>query len=100
MDITQTFDILGAKGFKGNVEGTDYDSTTLYVVMAVSERNGTEAGFNAVPMKFGKSDEYQKMKHLPFPIKAELVLAITTKGPEIRGFKPLSAAASGKAAEK
>lgn len=92
MNIKQVFQILGAKGFKGEVEGTNYDSTTLYVVMPVSERNGTEVGFNVSPMKFGKSDEFEKMKHLPFPIQAELDIAMTTKGFECRGFKAVSQA--------
>jgi hypothetical protein len=92
MEFKGNFQILGAKGFKGEVEGTNYDSTTIFVVMPCSERNGTEKGFNAVPMKFGKSDEFEKMKHLPFPINAELDLALTTKGYECRGFKPLTAA--------
>ncbi|MBW7902265.1 MAG: hypothetical protein H3C26_12340 [Rhodocyclaceae bacterium] len=90
MEFKGKFQILGAKGFKGEVEGTNYDSTTIYVVMPVSERAGTEKGFNAHPIKFGKSDEFAKMKNLPFPIEAELDLTLTTKGYECHGFKPLS----------
>ncbi len=89
MKVKQTLQVLGAKGFKGNVDGTNYDSTKLYVVMPVSEKNGTEAGFNAVPLAFGKEDEYQKLKNLPFPVEAELELLMTTKGLEVVGFKPL-----------
>ena len=92
MKVTQSFQILGCKGFKGNIEGTNYDSTTLYVVMPVSEKNGTEAGYNVSAMKYGKEEEYQKMKSLPFPIQAELDIELTTKGPECVGFRPKSAA--------
>ncbi len=70
MRFKNTFQVLGCKGFKGTVEGTSYDSTTLYVVMDVSEKNGTEAGFNVSNMKFGKESEFQKLKGLPFPIMA------------------------------
>lgn len=87
MEIKQICQLLGAKGFKGEVEGTNYDSTTLYVVMPVSERNGTEVGFNVSPMKYGKSDEYEKIKGLQFPLQAELTIAMTTKGFECRGLK-------------
>ena len=92
MKFKGTFQVLGCKGFKGQVEGVNYDSTTLYVVMDVSEKNGTEAGFNVSNMKFGREEEYQKMKGLQFPIQAELEIELTTKGPECLGFKPLGAA--------
>lgn len=92
MRIKTQAQVLGVKGFKGTVEGVSYDSTTLYVVMEVSEKNGTEAGFNAAPMKFGKEEEFQKLKSLPFPVMAELEIELTTKGPEVHGFKALSQA--------
>lgn len=93
MRFKNTFQVLGCKGFKGTVEGTSYDSTTLYVVMDVSEKNGTEAGFNVSNMKFGKESEFQKLKGLPFPIMAELDIELTTKGPECLGFKAISQSA-------
>lgn len=90
MKFKGSFQVLGCKGFKGQVEGTNYDSTTLYVVMDVSEKNGTEAGFNVANMKFGKEEEFQKLKGLPFPIQAELEIELTTKGPECLGFRPIT----------
>jgi hypothetical protein len=93
MRFKNTFQVLGCKGFKGTVEGTSYDSTTLYVVMDVSEKNGTEAGFNVSSMKFGKESEFQKLKGLPFPVMAELDIELTTKGPECLGFKVISQSA-------
>lgn len=89
MKVKGTFQVLGCKGFKGQVEGTNYDSTTLYVVMDVSEKNGTEAGFNVANMKFGKEEEFQKLRGLPFPVMAELDIELTTKGPECLGFRAL-----------
>lgn len=92
MKITSKFQVLGCKGFKGTVEGTNYDSTTLYVVMDVSEKNGTEVGFNVANMKFGKEEEFQKLKGLSFPLLAELDIELTTKGPECLGFRAIKAA--------
>lgn len=94
MNIKQQFRVLGCKGFKGNVEGTDYDSTKLYVEMPVSEKNGTEVGCNASVVPFGKSDEFHKLKGLPFPLQAELEIVMTTKGVECVGFRALPAKAS------
>lgn len=62
------------------------------MVMDVSERNGSSVGQNVVEMKFGNSDEFQKMKHLPFPCQAELGLRLTTKGYEVASFKALTPA--------
>lgn len=84
------YQVLGVKGFKGEVEGVTYDSTTLYVVLPVSKRAGTEAGFNAKEVKFGREDEYQKLKNLPFPVLAELDIEVNTKGIECFGFKAVS----------
>jgi len=88
--MDQRVQVLGCKGFKGEVEGTTYDSTTLYVVLPVSKRAGTEAGFNVKEVKFGREEEFQKIKSLPFPIMAELDLEINTKGIECFAFKPVA----------
>lgn len=91
MEFKSVFKVLGAKKFKGEVEGTNYDSTKLHVVMDVSEKNGTEVGQNAQTMPFGKSDEYDKLCHLSFPLDAELTINLTTKGAEVLSFKPVKA---------
>ena len=90
------YQVLGCKGFKGEVEGVSYDSSTLYVVLPVSKRAGTEAGYNVKEVKFGKEDEFQKLKGLPFPIMAELDLEVNTKGIECFGFKAITPSAAAK----
>lgn len=92
MQFKQKFTVLGAKQFKGDVEGTHYDSTKLHVVMDVSEKNGTEVGFNAMTLPFGKSDEFAKLKDIKWPCEAELEINATTKGFEVLSFKGLSQA--------
>ncbi len=83
----QKFLVLGAKKFKGDVEGTFYDSTKLFVVMNVSEKNGTAVGKSVLEMPFGLSDEFDKICKLPFPLDAELEVNMTTRGYECEGFK-------------
>lgn len=94
MKFKSQFMVLGAKGFRGTVEGTAYDSTKLYVVMDVSEKNGTEVGQNAAALPFGKCEEFDRLKELPFPLQAELEISATTKGYEVLSFRVLSQAAS------
>lgn len=96
MEMKAQLQVLGAKFFNDAVEGQKHDFTKLFVAMPVSEQDAAtygSVGQNVVEMKFGKSDEYQKLKHLPFPLQAELSLKLTTKGYEIVGFKALSPAA-------
>lgn len=90
MEFKGQYEVIGVKGNKGNYEGTDYDYTKLRVRMDVSEKNGTEFGYDVKEMPVGKSDELAKYKDLPFPIMAELTIVLTTKGPEVTGFKALS----------
>lgn len=92
MQVKANLQITGAKSFKGDVEGKPYDSTTLFVLMDVSERTGTAVGQNVVEMKFGTSEEFAKLKGLRFPIHAECDLVLTTKGYEVHGVRPTAQA--------
>jgi len=89
MEQTGRFRILGVKGFKGEVEGNHYDSTTLFVEIPFSKRSKTEVGFNAVQVKFGGQEEFEKLKNLQFPLIAELEYENTTKGMECYALKPV-----------
>lgn len=93
MQFKQQFTVLGAKGFKGDIEGQKFDSTKLYVMMDCPDK-GTELGFNASPLPFGKSDEFEKIKasNLSFPLVAELTVNATTKGFEVVAFSPIKKA--------
>lgn len=96
MEMKAQMLVLGAKFFKDAIEGQAHDFTKLFVAMPVSEQDAAtygSVGQNVVEMKFGKSDEYQKLKQLPFPLQAELSLKLTTKGYEVVGFRALQAQA-------
>jgi len=93
--------VLGAKFFNGDIEGQHHDMTKLFVAMPVSEKDQQtygKCGHDAIDLKFGKSDEYQKLKHLPFPLQAELTLKLTTDGYEVLAFRAINAAPQAKAA--
>lgn len=95
MEIKTNLQVLGAKFFKDVMEGQPHDFTKLRVAMPVSEKDAPTygaVGENVVEMKFGKADEYQKLKHLPFPLMAELSLKLTTDGYEVVGFRALAQA--------
>lgn len=91
------FLVLGAKKFKGTVEGVAYDSTTVFLRMRQDDSKGDAAGFAGQDVKFGDSTNFDKIKHLPFPFEAEIELETVTTGKGqmrtiITDFKPLQAA--------
>jgi hypothetical protein len=73
--------ILGVKGSKGTLEsGQAYDSTKIYVQTDLDDSKGMGKGCAAVEYNFGTSDEFHKLKHLPFPLDADAELKIVTNG--------------------
>lgn len=73
--------VTGMKASKGNLEdGTAYDSTKVYVQTELDASRGNMKGFASAEYAFGKSDEYDKYKHLSFPFKGKATLAIQTNG--------------------
>lgn len=88
-------EILGMKSGKGNYEGTAYDSTKVYVKTRLDESKGTQKGFAGAEYVIGLSDEYNKYKHLPFPLLAEVEFEQITNGKDVKtiitSFQPISA---------
>ena len=84
--------VLGMKSSKGSFEGTDYDSTKVYVLTDLDASKGTAVGSSAAEYVLGKSDEFGKYKHLPFPVKGMADLEIVTNGKTqktvMHGFVP------------
>jgi ABC-type uncharacterized transport system ATPase component len=91
--------VLGAKCFNDTIDGQKFDSTTIFVEMALDESRGTAKGFASQNMGWGSSEEFQKIKHLPFPFEAELTVELVTSGKtqkqRIVALKPIGAARPG-----
>lgn len=90
------FKIVGAKSFDDTVDGTKYNSTTLFVMMKekqVASEVRNVVGYNVVQMAFGLSDEFKKhnLGTLKYPLDALLEVEATTKGYECTGFRLASA---------
>jgi hypothetical protein len=97
MKFTSRITVQGIKGSKGTLEsGQAYDSPKIYVQTDLDDSKGMGKGFATVEYGFGTSDEYQKYKHLPFPIECEAELEIVTNGKtqktQIVSLKPLEMA--------
>lgn len=98
--------ILGAKMFKGNLDGKDIDSAKLFVKVVLKESDNS-FGMCTEPMKCKSSSIVEGIKHLPFPFIAEMDVEIVSgsKGMEqtihavrpIKGIKDAGAAAPARA---
>jgi hypothetical protein len=81
MKFTSRITVQGMKGSKGTLEsGQAYDSTKIYVITDLDDSKGMGKGSATVEYNFGTSEEYQKYKHLPFPIDCDAELEIVTNG--------------------
>ena len=57
--------LFGIKQSKGDYEGRGFDSTTFHLDADIATNGSGEAiGISTRPFKFGKSDEFDKWKHL------------------------------------
>lgn len=72
--------VTGAKYFKGEVEGEKYDSTTVFVETGLDESKGTAKGSATSAFAWGDSQNFEKIKNLPFPIVAMVTFELTTNG--------------------
>lgn len=94
MKFTTKAIVTGAKMFKDTIDGQVFDQTTLYVQMGLDETKGTGKGFATQGLGWGSSDEYHKIKHLPFPFEAEIDMELVTTGKiqkqRVVGLKPIA----------
>lgn len=72
--------ITGMKMFNDTMEGKTYDFTKLFIESNLDESKGVAKGFATVEYEFGTSEEFHKMKHLPFPFMADLTIELVTTG--------------------
>jgi hypothetical protein len=103
MKFNSRITVQGIKGSKGVLEsGQPYDSTKIYVQTGLDDSKGLGKGFSTVEYGFGTSDEYHKLKHLPFPVDFDAELEIVTNGKtqktQIISLKPVEISKQAKAA--
>ncbi len=85
--------VIGAKASKGEMEGTPYDHTTIFTTTLLDAKNDDAMGVAGDSYRFGKSDNFQKLKGIPCPFQAEAEFEIVTTGKTSRtimlDLKPL-----------
>ena len=53
--------LLGAKKFKGDIDGNKIDSCTVLVATPMPSATGNAVGFTAANMRFGESNKNKKL---------------------------------------
>lgn len=77
--FVQKATLIGAKQFKGNIEGRDFDTCKVRVLMAVPSDAENECGLNVTELNYGKSSNYLGLSQYQFPIDCELELDMELK---------------------
>lgn len=73
-------EILGVKKFKGDIDGTLYDQCKVLIATPLDVSNGNALGLSVSEYRFGTSENFDRFLNLEFPIKADLLLEMTTNG--------------------
>lgn len=99
MKFTAQILVIGAKASKGEMEGTPYDHTTIFTTTQLDSKNDDAFGSAGDSYRFGKSENFQKLKGIPVPFNAEGQFEIVTTGKTSRtillDLKPLPAPTKG-----
>ncbi len=89
--ITYPATFLGAKKFKGEIDGSKIDSCSVLVATPLPSQSGNAVGFTAAQMKFGSSDNFAKLENLSFPCEVMITVEMTSTGkgmvPSLKEFQ-------------
>ena len=90
--------VVGMKKFKGDIDGRNFDTTTVYIETKLDDRNGQRRGHCSVDFNAGKSDVYDRLAGVGLPSDFEVEWDTVSNGSrtrqvivEIRPFKPAQA---------
>ncbi len=94
MKFQALIEVVGMKGNKGTYEGKDFDSSKIYALVDLDGSKGTAKGKAVAEYNFGLAEEFDKFKHLDFPIMCDATLEIVTNGrasrTQVVDLKPVS----------
>lgn len=79
MLFKSTVVVLGAKASKGEYDGKPYDSTTVFFQADLQDGDNF-CGQVGESLKWGTSDNFEKIKGLQYPLQAELSMQQVSNG--------------------
>jgi hypothetical protein len=72
--------VIGTKWFKGNIDGKDLDSGTVYIEERLDDRRGTAKGYAASAYKVSSSAVAQTLAKREFPLVCNVEFDRVTNG--------------------
>ncbi len=89
--ITYSATFLGAKRFKGEIDGSKIDTCSVLVATPLPSQSGNAVGFTAAQMKFGESANFEKLQNLNYPCQVMITVEMTSTGkgmvPTLKDFQ-------------
>lgn len=82
MITKQTMQFIGAKKFRGQVDGQTFDFTKLRALLP--SQNENECGWNAVEITWGTSDNYAVVSKLKYPLQADVEIDLVMRGKKMQ----------------
>jgi hypothetical protein len=84
--------VTGMKKFKGEIEGRNFDSTTIFIETKMDDRNGNRRGSCTNDFNAGKSEVYDKLATVRLPSEFEVEWDTVSNGSKtqqiIVGLRP------------
>lgn len=72
--------VTGMKKFKGDIEGKQFDSTTVFIETRMDDRNGSRRGHCTMDFNAGQSEVYDRLKEISLPGEFEIEWDTVTNG--------------------
>lgn len=74
----ETAIIMGVTKFKGEIEGNQIDTCTIFRATPFNAESGNAVGVGLAKLRFGDSSNFEMFKNLKFPMEMELLIGRTT----------------------
>jgi len=85
--------VTGMKKFKGDIEGRQFDSTTVFIETKMDDRNGNRRGVCTNDFNAGRSDVYDRLSGIALPAEFEVEWDTVSNGSKTRqiivGIQPV-----------
>lgn len=76
--------VTGMKKFKGDIDGRNFDSTTVFIETKMDDRNGNRRGVCTNDFNAGKSEVYDRLSTIALPAEFEVEWDTVSNGSKTR----------------